>query len=142
MTTVHTLDSDFLSSVNYESLSCYKDRDTRAIPSMEGTEGLLKDDYSQRNRAIQKFAVAALTWGYQMFAIQDGGMCVGSPDAHKVYGKYGKSQDCKNDGKGGTMPNQVYNLTGTMERGKDNCKLKADLLILCYLSYLFFGILF
>ena len=107
--------SDFLSSVKYESLGCYKDKDVRAIPSMEGTDGLLKDDYLQRNHAIQKCAVAALTWGYKMFAIQDGGMCVGSPNAHKVYGKYGKSQDCKNDGKGGAGANQVYNLTGSME---------------------------
>ena len=82
---------------------------------MEGIDGLLKDDYSQRNHAIQKCAVAALTWGYKMFAIQDGGMCVGSPNAHKSYGKYGKSQDCKNDGKGGAGANQVYNLTGIME---------------------------
>ena len=50
-----------------------------------------------------------------MFAIQDGGMCVGSPNAHKVYDKYGESQGCKNDGKGGAGANQVYNLTGTME---------------------------
>ena len=109
------LSSDFLSSVKYESLDCYRDKGVRAIPSMEGIDGLLKDDYSQRNHAIQKCAVAALTWGYKMFAIQDGGMCVGSPNAHKSYGKYGKSQDCKNDGKGGAGANQVYNLTGTME---------------------------
>ena len=82
---------------------------------METTDALLKDDYSLRNHAIQKCAVAALTRGYKMFAIQGGGMCVGSPNAHKVYGKYGKSQDCKNDGKGGVGANHVYNLTGTME---------------------------
>ena len=111
------MSSDFLSFVKYESLGCYKDKDNgvRAIPSMEGSDVLLKDSYSQRNHAIQKCAVAALTRGYKMFAIQDGGMCVGSPSAHKVYGKYGKLQDCKNDGKGGAGANQVYNLTGTME---------------------------
>ena len=113
------LSSGILSSVKYESLGCYKDNDEdegiRAIPSMEGTDALLKDSYLQRNQAIQKCAVAALTRGYKMFAIQDGGMCAGSPNAHKVYGKYGKSQDCRNDGKGGAGANQVYNLTGTME---------------------------
>jgi len=118
-TEVHALTwiEDFLSSVKYESLGCYKDKDNgvRAIPSMERRDVLLKDSYPQRNQAIQKCAVAALTRGYKMFAIQDGGMCVGSPNAHKVYGKYGKSQDCKNDGKGGAGANQVYNLTGTME---------------------------
>ena len=111
----HPFSSDFLSSFNYESLGCYKDKRREALPSMEGTDALLKDNYSQRNHAIQKCAVAALTRGYKMFAIQDGGMCVGSPNAHKVYGKYGKSQDCKIDGKGGVGTNEVYNLTGTME---------------------------
>ena len=82
---------------------------------MERSDVLLKYSYLLRNHAIQKCAVAALARGYNMFAIQDGGMCVGSPNAHKVYGKQGKSQDCKNDGKGGAGANQVYNLTGTME---------------------------
>jgi len=109
------LPSDYLSSVKYESFGCYKDKTVRAIPSMERGDVLLRDRYSQRKHAIQKCAVAALTRGYKMFAIQDGGMCVGSPNAHKVHGKYGKSQDCKNDGKGGAGANQVYNLTGSME---------------------------
>jgi len=109
------LSSDFLSSVKYESLGCYKNKDVSAIPSMERSDVLLKYSYLLRNHAIQKCAVAALARGYKMFAIQDGGMCVGSPNAHKVYGKHGKSQDCKNDGKGGAGANQVYNLTGTME---------------------------
>ena len=109
------MSSDILSSVKYESLGCYKDKSVRAIPSMERTDALLKDNYSQRNHAIQKCAVAALTRGYKIFAIQDGGMCFGSPNAHMVYDKYGKSQDCKNDGKGGAGAKQVYNLTGTME---------------------------
>ena len=119
--------SDFLSSAKYESLGCYKDEDkgVKAIPSMERSDVLLKDNYSQRNHAIQKCAVAALTRGYKMFAIQDGGMCVGSPNADKVYDKYGKSQDCKNDGKGGAGANQVYNLSGTME-GTVTRKLLTD----------------
>ena len=118
-TTSTPLFLDILSSVKYELLGCYKDKDedkgVRAIPSMEKSDALLKDNYSQRNHVIQKCAVAALTRGYKMFAIQDGGMCVGSPNAHKVYGKYGKSQDCKIDGKGGVGANEVYNLTETME---------------------------
>ncbi|XP_078364962.1 uncharacterized protein LOC144649346 [Oculina patagonica] len=106
---------DVLSSVKYESLGCYRDEGVKAIPSMEGRDILLKDSYSQRNDAIQKCAVAAKVRGYKTFALQDGGMCVGSPRANKTFGKYGKSQDCKNDGKGGPWANQVYNLTGTME---------------------------
>ena len=50
--------------------------------------------------------------GYKMFGIQDGGMCVTSPTAHKTYNKYGESQDCKSDGKGGPWVNQVYRFPG------------------------------
>ena len=82
---------------------------------MERSDVLLKDNYSQRNHAIQKCAVAALSRGYKMFGIRDGGNCVSSPNAHKVYDEYGESQNCKNDGKGGPRANQVYNVTGTME---------------------------
>ncbi len=115
MLILHLLSSDFLSSVKYESLGCYRDKRVRAIPSMEGRDVLLEDSYSQRNDAIQKCAVAAKVRGFKTFAIQDGGMCVGSWWAHKTFGKYGKSQDCKNDGKGGPWANQVYNLIGTMQ---------------------------
>ncbi|XP_078364950.1 uncharacterized protein LOC144649337 [Oculina patagonica] len=106
---------DSLSSVKYESLGCYRDKPERSISSMEGRDIFLKDSYSQRNDSIQKCAVAAKVRGYKTFAIQDGGMCVGSPRAQETFGKYGKSQGCKNDGKGGPWANQVYNLTGTME---------------------------
>ena len=87
----------------------------RAIPSLEGNDTLLNGNHSLRNDAIRKCALAAMVLGYKTFAIQDGGMCVGGPNAHKTYDKYGRSQDCKNDGKGGPWANQVYNLTETVE---------------------------
>ena len=59
--------------------------------------------------------MAAKVRGFKTFAIQDGGMCVTDPTAHQNFDKYGKSKDCKNDGKGGPWANQVYNLTGTLE---------------------------
>ena len=107
--------SEFLFSSKYESLGCYRDKSFRAIPSLERSDVLLEDSYSQRNDAIRKCALAARVRGYQTFALQDGGMCVGSLDANETFGKYGRSQDCRNDGKGGPWANQVYNLTGTME---------------------------
>ena len=82
---------------------------------MERRDILLKDSYSQRNDAIQKCALAAKIRGYGMSALQHGGMCVGGPNANETFDKYGKSQDCKNDGKGGPWTNQVYRLTGTTE---------------------------
>ena len=82
---------------------------------MERSDILLNDSYSQRNDAIQKCALAAKLRGYKTFALQDGGMCASGPTANETFDKYGKSQDCKNDGKGGPWANQVYRLTGTME---------------------------
>ena len=87
----------------------------RAIPSLEGNDTLLNGSYSLRSDAIRKCALAAMVLGYQTFAIQDGGMCVGGPNAHNTYDEYGRSQGCKNNGKGGPWANQVYNLTGTVE---------------------------
>ena len=116
--------SDFLSSVKYESIGCYRDQNVTAIPPMERSDVLLKDSYSQRNDAIQKCALAAKVRGYQTFALQDGGMCLSGPNATETFDKFGKSQGCKNDGKGGVWDNQVYNLTGTME-GTVIMKLKT-----------------
>ena len=95
---------------------------------MERSDILLNDSYSQRNDAIQKCALAAKIRGYKTFAIQDGGMCVGGPTAHETFDKYGESQDCKNDGKGGPWANQVYNLTGSCVEGKVKliCWLSAE----------------
>ena len=107
--------SDFYFSIKYESLGCFRDQSVRAIPSLERRDVLLKDSYAQRNDAILKCALAAKVRGYQTFALQDGGMCLTGPNATETFDKYGKSQGCKNDGKGGRWASQVYNLTGTME---------------------------
>ena len=107
----------YITSVIYESVGCYGDKSVRAIPSLEGKDTLLNGSYSLRNDAIQKCAVAAKVRGYKTFAIQDGGMCFGGPNAHKTYDKYGKSQGCTcpNDGKGGPWANQVYRIIGTLQ---------------------------
>ena len=100
--------------MEYESVGCFKDSNYRAIESVEGfhryfpSASLLFYDYKTRQQAIQKCAVFAKLKGYKMFGIQDGGMCVTSARAHKTYNKYGESEDCKSDGKGGPWANQVY----------------------------------
>ena len=71
---------------------------------------MLYDGYKTRDQAIRKCALFAQLRGHEMFAIQDGGMCLTSPSASKRYNKYGESQDCKRDGKGGPRDNQVYRL--------------------------------
>lgn len=105
--------------MEYVSVGCFNDLNERAIESVDGkyhlnfpSPPLLKNDYKTRQQAIQKCAVFAMLQGYKMFGLQDGGMCVTSPTAHRTYNKYGESQDCKNDGKGGFLANQVYRFPG------------------------------
>ena len=102
-----------LPHMEYESVGCFKDSSNRAIKSVEGfhnypISSLLYYDYKTRYQAIPKCAVFAKLQGYKMFGIQDGGMCVTGESAHKTYNKYGESDDCKSDGKGGPWANQVY----------------------------------
>ena len=47
-----------------------------------------------------------------MFAVQNGGWCASSATAEKTFDKYGKSSDCKKDGKGGGWANDVYTIRG------------------------------
>ena len=103
--------------MEYESVGCFSDSDARAIESVDGKyylnfPPLLKNDYKTRPQAIPKCAVFAMVQGYKMFGLQDGGMCVTSSTAHRTYNKYGTSQDCKNDGKGGFLANQIYRFPG------------------------------
>ena len=78
-------------------------------------DSLLNDSYRLRTDAIQKCAMAALVRGFTVFAVQDGGMCVSDKYAY-LSSKYAdKSENCKSDGKGGNMANQVYYLKSTLK---------------------------
>ena len=109
--------AELFAAIEFESVGCYKDSYERAIKNVDGIyyryfpiPRLLIDNYKTREQAIQKCALFAKLQGYQMFAVQDGGLCLTSATAHKTYNKYGKSQDCESDGKGGPRDNQVYRL--------------------------------
>ena len=111
--------------MEYESVGCFKDSSARAIESVDGkyfrdfpSPSLLDNDYKTRHQVVQKCAVFAKLQGYKMFGIQDGGMCVTSARAHETYNKYGESQDCKSDGKGGPWASQVYRFP---ERKGNSC---------------------
>ena len=43
-----------------------------------------------------------------MFAVQDGGLCSADGTAAQNFDKYGISDACQSDGKGGPQANQVY----------------------------------
>ena len=55
--------------------------------------------------------MAAKKRGFSTFAIQHGGWCASTKYAFRTYGKYGKSNRCRN-GKGGPWANDVYVLRG------------------------------
>ena len=96
----------------YSSLGCFRNNGSRAIPPMEGQDPFLNDSYHSRENPIHKCYLAALRRGYQVFAVQRGGQCFSGPTAHQTYNKSGPSDACKNDSKGGTWANQVYNIKG------------------------------
>ena len=91
-------------------LGCYKDLPVRAMEILEGKDHLLDGNYTTRKNAIEKCILVGKGRGYQIVGIQDGGMCVGSPSL-KDFNKYGISQDCKSDGKGGPWATEVHALT-------------------------------
>ena len=74
---------------------------------MEGIDKGLDGPYSSRRDAILKCYEAARKRGFVYFAIQNGGMCMGSKDAGKKYKMYGRATNCQN-GKGGEDANNVY----------------------------------
>nr|CAB3263347.1 uncharacterized protein LOC108950884 [Phallusia mammillata] len=77
---------------------------------MEGSY-LLDGTYKKRDMAIEKCARIAFGCNYKAFAIQNGGLCSTSCDAIDDYSKYGASNSCKADGKGGVNANNVYEIT-------------------------------
>ena len=51
---------------------------------------------------------------YRVFGVQHGGQCFSGPHAHRTYGRYGRSNRCRN-GKGGAWANDVYLISGLEE---------------------------
>ena len=97
-------------------MGCYKDTGNRAIPALEGKDTILDGPYRSRKSAIAKCAIASRRKGFRMFALQHGGWCASSATAEKTFDKYGKSNDCQEDGEGGPWANNVYVI-----EGKENC---------------------
>jgi len=97
--------------IDYTGVGCYRDTADRAIPPLEDTDPVLNGSafsYYNRQNAIVKCAVAARKRGFPAFALQDGGWCAASANALETFNKYGKSSECKNDGRGGYWANNVY----------------------------------
>ncbi|XP_077978165.1 uncharacterized protein LOC144433688 [Glandiceps talaboti] len=94
--------------IDYETLGCFRDTSARAIPTLEGSDHRLDGKYRRRDNAINKCAAAAVSRGFDVFAVQHGGWCASSQDAGEQYYQYGPSTACHNDGEGGPWANEVY----------------------------------
>ncbi|CAH3116452.1 unnamed protein product [Pocillopora meandrina] len=95
-----------------KGLGCFRDTGRRAIAPLEGRSRLLKGNYRRRRYAIQKCALAAAKRGFRVFGVQHQGWCASTKYAYRTYGKYGRSNKCRN-GKGGPWANDVYVLRGS-----------------------------
>ena len=93
------------------TFGCFKDTARRAIAPLEGRSRLLKGNYQRRWDAVRKCALASAKRRYHVFAVQNGGWCASARRAHITFGKYGRSNKCRN-GKGGPFANSVYVLRG------------------------------
>ena len=91
-------------------VGCWKDKSSRAIPTLEGKNARLKGSYTSRDYAIHLCYQSAKEKGFHIFAVQAGGWCAGMKGSNR-YMKYGKATNCKN-GKGGSYANDVYRIGG------------------------------
>ncbi|XP_078603388.1 uncharacterized protein LOC144877354 [Branchiostoma floridae x Branchiostoma japonicum] len=99
----------------YISLGCWRDigGPNRALPKLERTDPRLDGDhYKLRENAVEKCYQVALSRGFPVFALQNGGECFGSADGLNTYNKHGNSAACAADGEGGLWANEVYKIIG------------------------------
>ncbi|XP_070565850.1 uncharacterized protein [Ptychodera flava] len=103
-----------------QNLGCWTDTGNRAIPTLEGKDDRLDGSYPSRKDPIKKCKEAALSRGFAIFAVQNGGWCASSADAENTYQKYGRSNNCGGDGEGGGWANQVYRIKNVPAPGLEN----------------------
>nr|XP_039269635.1 uncharacterized protein LOC120344465 [Styela clava] len=80
----------------------------RIVTPAEGRFPTVTGNFKARTNAIVKCAKVAWCLGYKVFVLQHSGWCATSANAHKVYGKYGSSTICAQDGEGAGWTNAVY----------------------------------
>nr|XP_039270120.1 uncharacterized protein LOC120344865 [Styela clava] len=101
---------------SYTYVGCYNEetpfRGGRVIATVEGQYPTVSGSYRARTNAIQKCARIAFCLGYQVFALQDGGWCATSENAHLTFSSYGRSSACPpGGGEGVSATNAVYKIT-------------------------------
>ncbi|XP_029180470.2 uncharacterized protein LOC114948063 [Acropora millepora] len=101
----------------YETIGCFRDIHSRAIPKLEGKDAILDGHYRARQNAVEKCYQAAKKRNFSVFAVQHGGWCASSATAYLTFDTYGSFTACKPDGEGGPWANQVYYITGYRATG-------------------------
>lgn len=103
------------SCIGYTSLGCWNDNssspalrnnENKSFPSLDGTA-------STRTDSINKCYQTAFQLGHNVFAVQNGA-CYSMADfiPGGDYARYGTASSCPSDGRGGTLINNVYQITG------------------------------
>ena len=88
--------SGIVRNKGFRSLGCWKDTWTRAIEVLEKRHELLMDkNYKLREDPLRKCAIAALDKKMKLFAIENGGQCLGGVSITSSYKKYGEAHHCK-----------------------------------------------
>ena len=77
----------------YEKLGCFKDSEARAVPSLEGQDPLLDDDYTRRQDAVRKCALAAKKREHKVYVVMSDGRCSSGADTEKSFAKFGHGEN-------------------------------------------------
>ena len=117
----------------YYDLGCWRESPVGgwAIPysSSLSQSQMLNGDYVDRKNSIHKCFLASYSLGYDIFALERGGKCIGYPStvqpsgtlSKNSYQKHGASVHCDASGKGGGASMSVYQVV----QGKLNIAMKS-----------------
>ena len=113
-----------------QKLGCFTDSQTRAVPSLEGQDPVLDGDFTTRQDAGRKCALAAKKREHKVYVIMSDGQCSSGADTAKKFAKFGHGEtECSAMG----AKNKVYNLDAYSIDGMiDGCILnKSEYLLEC-----------
>ncbi|XP_031554877.1 uncharacterized protein LOC116291804 isoform X2 [Actinia tenebrosa] len=116
----HPPDEEVSPYDKFASLGCWRDTESFAIPSLEGTDPRLSESYRLRAKPIDTCASVAFKHGYKVFGIHRGGACFSGPKADQTFNIFGESADCKS-GRGGVGATDVYRLDHDGKYSKLGC---------------------
>ncbi|XP_065647209.1 uncharacterized protein LOC101241784 isoform X3 [Hydra vulgaris] len=99
---------NYSETLEFKKLGCWKDTPERTLVELEAKSSILDGSPQQRSGSLLKCYIAARERGFKIFSLQYGGQCFAGNGVS--YQKFGKSNDCNQNGKGGTWANEVYTL--------------------------------